>query len=59
MIASLGTAAKLTDDNRFVVRYLPFHLRSIVHVAIPANILVEAHHIDVFVHVVLQTVHIV
>ena len=59
MIAGLCAAAELTDDHRLVVGNLPRHLRGIVHVAIPTDILVEAHHVDIFVHVVLQTVVVV
>ena len=59
MISCLGSAAELADDDWLVVRNLPRHLRSIVHVAIPANVLIERHYIDILVHVVLQTIVVV
>ena len=59
MIARFGTTTKLTDDDGFVVRNLPLHLGGIVHITIPSDVLVEAHYIHVFVHVVVQTIHVV
>ena len=56
MKSIFGTTAELADDDRLVVRNLPRHLRSIVHITIPADVLVETYHIDILVHIVLQTI---
>ena len=59
MKAVPGTTAKLTDNDWLVVRYLPLHLRCIVHISVPADVLVEAYHIHKLIHIVVQSVHVV
>ena len=59
MQAILGASAELADYYRFVVWDLPAHLGRIVHVAVPADVLVETYHVHIFVHVVVQAVDVV
>ena len=56
MQSILGTTAKLADDDWFVIRNVPLHFRCVVDVTIPTNILIETNHIDILMHIVLQTI---